>query len=182
MYFVWTFVFGGPVDLTDTQRKLLGVQENGWLSLSNALLTVYSSLMIDIFISFNPSVTSLSLSLTLSRLSVCLFPSLPLLLSMYLCHNLGTYFFIKTTTVIEIFPPVQSQRRNGVPRSYCQSCFSLEACILVGIRSVATAGTKWGSVIWRRRVTYCMLVCTAFVCLLRLNSLTSSDLGRPSWA
>ena len=83
-----------------------------------------------------------SLLLSLLCLSVCLslFPSLPLLLSMYLCHNLGTYFFIKTTTVIEIFPPVQSQRRNSVPRLCCQSCFSLEVCILVGI---PLSGYSW---------------------------------------
>ena len=87
MYFVWTFVFGGPVDLTDTQRKLLGVQENGWLSLSNALLIVYSSLMIDTLLVLTPqSPLSLSLSLSLSLLylsvSLSLFPSFPLLLSM----------------------------------------------------------------------------------------------------
>ena len=29
IHYVWTFIFGGPVDLTDRQRRLLGVQENG---------------------------------------------------------------------------------------------------------------------------------------------------------
>ncbi|KAK7101684.1 transmembrane protein 209-like [Littorina saxatilis] len=28
IYFVWTYMFGGPVDLTERQRKLLGVKEN----------------------------------------------------------------------------------------------------------------------------------------------------------